>query len=107
MRFSKTDFESEGIAIKLNAVVMDQLDLSPMLPFKKLGSLSKKNLYNKYLHVYIDALPDEWSEKLTRDFNAVIYNYMSCDEFKAELQTTAQVNTIPRFLDNDELFTKE
>ena len=46
-------------------------------------------------------------EKLTIDFNAVIYNYMSSDEFKVDLQTTALINTIPRFLNEDELFIKE
>ena len=96
--FSKEDFLNADVACKLNAIIMDQMDYCCSKPFKSLTSLSKKNEYNRVLNKYILDFDHTWKEKLDKDFNAVVSNYMSGDDCKCENQTVLQTNTTPVLL---------
>ena len=99
--FSKDDFVNADVACKLNAVIMDRMDYCCTKPFKSLTSLSKKNEYNKMLNAYINTFNEDWKTQLDNNFNAVVSNYMSGDDFKCKNQTVLQTNTTPLLLDKE------
>ena len=99
--FSKDDFVNPDVACKLNAIIMDKMDYCCSKPFKSLTSLSKRNEYNRVLNKYIEDFDEDWKDKLDANFNAVVSNYMSGDDFKCENQTVAQTNTTPVLLEKE------
>jgi hypothetical protein len=99
--FSETDFKNADISCKLNCVIMDKMDYPCTKPFRSLTSLSKKNEYNKILNTYINKFDEEWKTQLDADFNAVVSNYMSGDDFKCENETVAQFNSTPVLIEKE------
>ena len=99
--FSKDDFVNADVACKFNCVIMDKLDMPVMKPFKSLTSLAKKNEYNRILNAYINNFDENWKTQLEKDFNAVVGNYMSSDEFKCENQSVLQTSTTPILLEKE------
>ena len=82
--FSQNDFKEEPIRLKLNAIIMDKLLLSPLTPFSKLEGNSIKKKYNIELQQYIKSLNENWNEIMTNDFNLIMGDYMSSNNFQPE-----------------------
>jgi len=82
--FSPKDFSETTIRLKLNAIVMDKLLLPPLTSFSKLEGQTLKRKYHNELHQYINSLDENWDDKLTKDFNLIIGDYMSSNSFQPE-----------------------
>ena len=82
--FSMEDFKEETIRLKLNAIIMDKLLLSPLTPFYKLEGNSIKKKYHIELQQYIKSLDENWNEIMTKDFNLIMGDYLSSNNFQPE-----------------------
>ena len=82
--FSNDDFKEETTRLKLNAIIMDKLLLSPLTPFSKLEGNSIKRKYHIELQQYIKSLNENWNETMTNDFNLIMGDYMSSNNFQPE-----------------------
>ena len=73
--FSQNDFKEETIRLKINAIIMDKLLLSPLTPFYKLEYSHKRKYHNELQH-YIKSLDENWNETLTTDINLIMGDYL-------------------------------
>ena len=71
MPFSETDFNNIETRTKLITIMNDEIGVPPLT---KISSLSKRQLLtmNAKMNQYIKNLPEEFLEKIDKDFNFVM-----------------------------------
>ena len=68
--FSKSDIQGDNLH-RLSCIVMSQLGEHPLQHYNYLSYARQKEFENKFDN-YIKALPNDWQEVITQDFNEVI-----------------------------------
>ena len=72
---------------------------------KKFSQLNKRQqvYFNEELNKYIHDLPDEgYLEVITKDFNKILHDVLTSDDFKPEQQKVKRVSTTPIEVAKDE-----
>ena len=95
MPFNQNDFSDKEVNLKLLSIVNDKLRIDVLTPFSKL-SKREKVYFNEELNKYIHDLPDEnYLEVITKDFNRILHDVMTSDDFKVEQQRVKRCSTTP------------
>jgi hypothetical protein len=79
--FQKTDFCGDNVT-RLQVIVMNLMGKNVLTNFKELMQHEKRK-FNFCLNAYINALPEEWQDKILEDFNAVCNDYIYNEKFDA------------------------
>ena len=93
--FSMKDFENDEVRLKLLTIINDKLRFNVL---KKFSQLSKREqvYFNDEMNKYLRELPEEnYLEKITQDFNKIMHDVLTSEDFKAELQRVKRGSTTP------------
>ena len=105
--FSQADFENDELRMKLVVILNDKL-MKPILT--KYSSLTQREQrqYNESLNSYIYNLPEDYYiEKITKDFNEIVYDYLTDPKTKIEELPIQNINSISvELTKEDDLDTK-
>ena len=103
MPFNQQDFENKEVSLKLLSIVNDKLRIDALTPFSKLNK-RQQVYFNEELNKYIHDLPDEgYLEVITKDFNKILHDVLTSEDFKPEQQRVKRVSTTPIEVAKDEL----
>jgi len=95
MPFNQQDFSDKEVNLKLLSIVNDKLRINVLTPFSNL-SKREKVYFNDELNKYIHSLPQEgYLEVITKDFNRILHDVLTSDDFKPEQQKVAKSSTNP------------
>lgn len=93
MPFSQQDFDDNQTRTKLTVIINDKLGYSPLQKWSCLTTRQQK-AFLESLKLYIHSLPEDfYIEKITRDFNEIMGDFMIDPKFKAEEQEVKIVNS--------------
>jgi hypothetical protein len=102
MPFNQNDFSDKEVNLKLLSIINDKLRINVLTPFSKL-SKRQQSYFNDELNKYIQSLPeDNYLEVITKDFNLILHDVMTSDDFKPEHQKVQRVSTNPIEIGKDE-----
>lgn len=100
--FSKDDFENKEVNQKLLTIINDKLRISVLTSFSKLNK-RQQAYFNEELNKYILELPEEnYLKKITDDFNLIMSDILTSDDFKPEQQRVYKSSTTPIEIGKDE-----
>ena len=103
MPFNQQDFENKEVNLKLLSIINDKLRIDALTPFSKLNK-RQQVYFNEELNKYIHDLPDEgYLEVITKDFNKILHDVLTSEDFKPEQQRVKRVSTTPIEVAKDEL----
>lgn len=103
MPFNQQDFADKEVNLKLLSIVNDKLRIDVLTPFSKLNK-RQQVYFNEELNKYIHDLPDEgYLEVITKDFNKILHDVLTSEDFKPEQQRVKRVSTTPIEVAKDEL----
>ena len=106
-KFSPVNFENDELRMKLVVILNDKL-MKPILT--KYSSLTQREQreYNKELNAYIYNLPEDYYiEKITKDFNEIVYDYLTDVKTRFEELPIQNINSISvELTKEDDLDTK-
>jgi len=89
------NFEDKEVNLKLLSIINDKLRINVLTPFSKL-SKREKVYFNEELNKYIQSLPeDNYLEVITKNFNTIMHDILTSDDFKPEQQKVAKSSTNP------------
>lgn len=93
MTFSQEDFDHNQTRTKLTVIINDKLGYSPLQKWSALTTRQQRSFLES-LQLYIHSLPTDGThiEKITRDFNEIMGDFMIDPKFKAEEQDVKIVN---------------
>lgn len=93
MTFSQEDFDDNQTRTKLTVIINDKLGYSPLQKWSALTTRQQRSFLES-LQLYIRSLPTDGThiEKITRDFNEIMGDFMIDPKFKAEEQEVKIVN---------------
>lgn len=100
--FSMKDFENDEVRLKLLTIVNDKLRFNVL---KKFSQLSKReqSYFNEELNKYLRELPDnDYLEVITKDFNKIMHDVLTSEDFKPEQQRVKRGSTNPIEVGKDE-----
>jgi UDP-galactopyranose mutase len=83
--FNKSDFENDEVRLKLLSIINDKLHFDVL---KKFSNLNKRQqaYFNEEMNKYIQSLPEDgYLEVITKDFNKILHDVMTSEDFKPEL----------------------
>jgi len=88
------DFKRKEIVDMLSVVIMLEINKPPLTSFKSLTAGQQKK-FNVKLNTYIreKLMGEEWEQVLKTDFNTACIDDLYTNNFKAEAQFCAIVNT--------------
>jgi len=89
--FEKTDFTGDNVT-RLQVVVMNLMGKHATTSFNDLMKHEQKK-FNIYLNTYINALPENWNEKLTKDFNDACMEDIFNERFNAKNFPPAKIES--------------
>jgi hypothetical protein len=94
MPFSQSDFDDNQTRTKLTVIINDKLGYSPLQKWSALTPRQQK-AFLESLKLYIHSLPTDGThiEKITREFNEIMGDFMIDPKFKAEDQEVKIVNS--------------
>jgi len=93
MTFSQSDFDDNQTRTKLTVIINDKLGYSPLQKWSALTPRQQR-AFLESLKLYIHSLPEEgFIEKITRDFNEIMGDFMIDPKFKAEDQEVKIINS--------------
>lgn len=98
--FEPKDFQGET-ATRLQVIVMTFMGKHPLTNFHGLMKHEKKK-FNDHLNKYIQSLPEEWEDKLVRDFHVACNEEIFNEKFQSELYPPALINTDIQLLPKEE-----
>jgi hypothetical protein len=102
MPFNQENFADKEVNLKLLSIINDKLRINVLTPFSKL-SKREQSYFNDELNKYIRELPAEgYLEVITKDFNRILHDVMTSDDFKPEQQRVTRVSTNPIEIAKDE-----
>lgn len=102
MPFNQQDFENKEVSLKLLSIVNDKLRINVLTKFSQL-SKRQQSYFNEELNKYLHDLPAEgYLEIITKDFNRILHDVMTSDDFKVEQQRVAKSSTNPIEIAKDE-----
>lgn len=91
--FSQKDFDDNQTRTKLTVIINDKLGYSPLQKWSCLTTRQQK-AFLESLQLYVQGLPEDfYIEKITRDFNEIMGDFMIDPKFKAEEQEVKIVNS--------------
>jgi len=89
------NFEDKEVNLKLLSIINDKLRINVLTPFSKL-SKRQQVYFNDELNKYLRDLPENnYLEVITKDFNTIMHDMMTSDDFKPEHQRVQRVSTNP------------
>ena len=102
MPFNQNDFSDKEVNLKLLSIINDKLRIDPLTPFSKL-SKRQQVYFNEELNTYIQSLPQEdYLEVITKNFNKILHDVLTSDNFKPEQQRIQRGSTNPIEVAKDE-----
>jgi hypothetical protein len=102
MPFNQENFEDKEINLKLLSIINDKLRINVLTKFSQL-SKRQQSYFNDELNKYIQSLPrEDYLEQITKDFNLILHDVMTSDDFKPEHQKVQRVSTNPIEIGKDE-----
>jgi hypothetical protein len=101
--FSKSDFENDEVRGKLLSIINDKLHFDVLKPFSKLNK-RQQVYFNDELNKYIQNLPlENYLDVITKDFNIVMSDILTSEDFRPELQRVTRSSTNPISVGKEEL----
>lgn len=101
--FSKSDFENDEVRLKLLSIINDKLHFDVLKPFSKLNK-RQQVYFNDELNKYIQNLPlENYLEVINQNFNTIMYDVFSSEDFRPELQRVTKSSTNPISVGKEEL----
>lgn len=100
--FSMKDFENDEVRLKLLTIINDKLRFNVL---KKFSQLSKREqvYFNDEMNKYLRELPEEnYLEVINKNFNTIMHDVLTSEDFKAELQKVQKSSTNPIEIAKDE-----
>ena len=103
MPFNQENFEDDEVRLKLLSIINDKLHFDILKPFSKLNR-RQQIYFNETLNEYIRQLPENnYLDVITKDFNAIMSDVFSSEDFRAELQKVTKSSTTPISVGKEEL----
>ena len=103
MPFNQQDFADKEVNLKLLSIVNDKLRINVLTPFSQL-SKRQQVYFNEELNKYLRDLPEnDYLEIITKDFNKILHDVLTCDDFKPEQQRVQKSSTNPIEIKKEEL----
>ena len=100
--FNMNDFENDEVRLKLLTIINDKLRFNVL---KKFSQYSKREqvYFNETINEYLRNPPKEdYLEVINKDFNTIMHDVLTSEDFKAELQRVQKSSTNPTEVAKDE-----
>ena len=103
MPFNQENFEDDEVRLKLLSIINDKLHFDILKPFSKLNK-RQQVYFNEKMNEYLRQLPENnYLDVINQNFNAIMSDVFSSDDFKAELQRVTKSSTNPISVGKEEL----
>jgi hypothetical protein len=102
MPFNQENFADKEINLKLLSIINDKLRIDVLKPFSQL-SKREQSYFNEELNKYLRGLPENnYLEVITKDFNTIMHDILTSEDFRPEQQRVQRVSTTPIEVAKDE-----
>ena len=103
MPFNQENFADDEVRFKLLSIRNDKLHFDVLKPFSKLNR-RQQVYFNEKMNEYLRELPENnYLDVITKDFNTVMSDILTSEDFRPELQRVTKSSTNPISVGKEEL----